>query len=119
MDERIYSLAISLSESLEKEEDVILLDQLEKELNDSFEVYSLSSKKDDCLDNYSRLKDVYDDNHPEVKQALKELQIAKENLNNHPLVKQYLEVYSRVRTLYMEIDRILFSEFKRGTCKWE
>ena len=116
MDERIYSLAESLSTSLENEPDVILLNKLEKELNDSYEVYLLSNKKDECLENYTRLKDVYDENHPEVIKALKALKEAKENLNNHPLVKEYLEVYSRVRDLYMEVDHILFSDFKRGNC---
>ena len=116
MDERIYNLAISLSDSLENEPDVILLNKLEKQMNDSFEVYQLSQKKDECLETYARLKEVYKDDHPEVKKALKELKLAKENLNNHPLVKQYLEIYSRVRNLYMEIDQILFSDYRRGNC---
>lgn len=116
MDERIYQLATSLSNSLENEEDVILLNKLEKELNDSYEVYKLSEKKDLCLETYSRLKDCFNDDHPDVIKALKELKAAKEELNNHPLVKQYLEVYSRVRDLYMEIDNILFSDLKRGHC---
>ncbi len=116
MDEKIYNLASSLSESLNNEPDVILLNKLEKELNDSYEVYSLSNKKDECLETYTRLKDAYGDDHPEVIEALKALKTAKENLNNHPIVKKYLEVYSRVRNLYMEIDNILFGDFKRGSC---
>ena len=116
MDERIYNLASSLSSSLEHEPDVVLLNKLEQELNDSYEVYALSNKKDDALETYTRLKEVYGENHPEVINALKQLKAAKENLNNHPLVKQYLEVYSRVRDLYMEIDNILFSDYKRGGC---
>ena len=116
MDERIYSLAANLSDSLSNEPDVILLKKLEKELDDSYEVYSLSVKKDDALEKYTRLKEILGENHPDVLKAIKELKEAKENLNKHPLVKQYLEVYSRVRDLYMEVDNILFADYKRGGC---
>ena len=116
MDEKIYFLAESLANSLSDEPDVVLLNTLEKELNDSFEVYTLSNKKDECLEKYTMLKDSLGEEHIETINALKELKVSKENLNNHPLVKHYLEVYSRVRNLYLEIDNILFSNFKRGGC---
>ena len=45
-----------------------------------------------------------------------ELQKAKEELNNHPLVKEYLEVYSRVRDIYLQINNILLNDFKGGKC---
>ena len=116
MDERIYNLALELSESLENDPNVVLLNKLDKELNDSYEVYTLSAKKDDALDNYTRMKDALGENHPETIKALKELSTAKENLNTHPLVKQYLEVYSKVRDLYMEVNNVLFNDYKRGGC---
>ena len=52
----------------------------------------------------------------EVINTLKNLKEAKENLANHPLVKSYLSIYNEVRDLYMEVDDILFSSFKRRSC---
>ena len=113
MDEHIYSLSIKLQESLTNCESSKRLNELEKELNDSFEVYTLCKKKDECLEKYTRLKDTLGENHEDTIKAIKELQKAKEELNNHPLVKEYLETYSKVRDTYLEVDDILFSDFRR------
>ena len=113
MDEHIYSLSIKLQESLANCESSKRLNELEKELNDSFEVYTLSKKKDECLEKYTRLKDALGEKHEDTIKAIKELQKAKEELNNHPLVKEYLESYSKVRDTYLEVDNILFSDFRR------
>ena len=116
MDEKIYLLANSLNEELNKDPRVIRLNELEKELNDSYDVYLLSNKKDEALDNYERLKESCSKDHELVKEALLKLKDAKEKLNNFPLVKEYLAQYSLVRDLYLEIDDILFSDFKKGKC---
>lgn len=116
MDELIYNLANKLNESLQNNDLVKELNRLEEELNNSYEVYQLSQKKDDALDIYSKLKDIYPEDHIEVKNALKNLSEAKTNLNSHPLVKSYLSIYNQVRDLYMEIDDILFSDFKGRSC---
>ena len=116
MDELIYNLASKLNESLQNNDLVKELNRLEKELNNSYEVYQLSQKKDDALDIYSKLKDIYPEDHIEVKNALKNLAEAKTKLNSHPLVKSYLSIYNQVRDLYMEIDDILFSDFKGRSC---
>ena len=116
MDEKIYLLANSLNEELNKDPRVIRLNELEKELNDSYDVYLLSNKKDEALENYERLKEAYSEDHELVKEALLKLKDAKEKLNNFPLVKEYLAQYSLVRDLYLEIDDILFSDFKKGKC---
>ena len=112
MNELVFDLASRLNESLIQDDRVIKLNALEKELNNSYEVYLLSQKKDECLETYSKLKDIYPIDHIEVKNALHNLKEAKENLSNHPLVKDYLSIYNEVRDLYMEIDDILFSDFK-------
>ncbi len=116
MDERIYSLTLKLKDSLEQLKINQELDKLDKELNDSYEVYLLSNKKDDALNNYNTLKDALGESHVDTLKALKELKTAKENLNNHPLVKQYLELYSKVRDIYLEIDHILFSDIFKRSC---
>ena len=113
MDEHIYNLANKLQESLTSNENTKRLEVLEKELNDSFEVYTLSKKKDERLEKYSNMKDALGENHEDTIKALKELQKAKEELNKHPLVKEYLETYSKVRDTYLEVDDILFGDFRR------
>lgn len=116
MEDKIYFLAKEINEELNNHPDVIFLNRLEKELNDSFEVYILSNKKDDALEKYISNKEAYGENSPEAEKSMKELSSTKEELNNHPLVKEYLSVYSRVRDLYLEIDHILLSDYKRGNC---
>lgn len=116
MNEKIYDLSSRLNESLLNDPRVKELNKLESELNNSYEVYLLSQKKDEALEMYTKLKDVYPDEHPEVKEALRKLVEAKKNLNEHPLVKSYLSIYNEVRDLYMEIDNILFSDFKEKHC---
>ena len=51
--------------------------------------------------------------------ALKELHEAKLNLDNHPLVREYLNAYAEVRELYGEINEILFSNFASNLCPKE
>ena len=116
MDEKIYFLAKSLNEELNKDPRVAKLNELEKALNDSYDVYVLSNKKDEALEEYSRLKEIYSEDSEELKVSLLKLKDAKEKLNNFPLVKEYLSQYALVRDLYMEVDNILFSEYKKGNC---
>lgn len=116
MDEKVYFLASEINEELNKSEDVKLLNELDKKLNDSFEVYTLSNKKDDALEKYISNKDLYGEDNEITIKSLRELQKAKEELNNHPLVKEYLEVYSRVRDIYLQINNILLNDFKGGKC---
>ena len=116
MDEKVYFLASEINEELNKSEDIKLLNELDKKLNDSFEVYTLSNKKDEALEKYISNKDLYGEDNEITIKSRKELQKAKEELNNHPLVKEYLEVYSRVRDIYLQINNILLDDFKGGKC---
>ena len=116
MDSKIYNLAKSLNEEINNDPRVIKLNELEKALNDSYEVYTLSNKKDEALEEYSRLKEIYPEDSEELKASLLKLKDAKEKLNNFPLVKEYLAQYALVRDLYLEVDNILFSEFRKGNC---
>ena len=112
MDDRLYFLSKEINESLNNHPLVILLNEKEKELNDSYEVYTLSNKKDEAMEIYLANKKRYGENHEETRKSLLNAKEAKENLNNHPLVKEYLEIYSKVRDLYMEINDIILGENK-------
>ena len=116
MDEKIYRLVISLNQEINNNPEVIRLNELEKALNDSYDVYALSNIKDGALEEYSRLKKIYPEDHELVKASLLKVKDAKEKLNNFPLVKEYLAQYAIVRDMYLEIDNILFSDFKKGKC---
>ena len=115
----IYSLSYELKELLANDERVILLDKLEKEMNDNEEVMALAYKKDVAATKYSDVLSHFSDDSEEAKKALKELSIAKEALNNHPLVKQYLKAYADVRDLYLQINEVLFSNFAPNLCPKE
>ncbi len=112
MDMVIYSLANKLHDSLHNDERVKTLEALEKELNDSYEVYTLSQKKDEALSDYERFKKIYPLESEELKPFLLNLKKCKEELNNHPLVAKYLKAYSEVRDLYFEVDQILFGDLR-------
>ena len=116
MDDKIYLLAKSLNEALNSDSNVLKLKSLEKELNDSYEVYTLSNKKDEALNNYLDLKSALGEDNSKTKDALLKLKAAKEELNNHPFVKEYLSVYSKVRDIYLEVDRIILGDFKKENC---
>ena len=105
----IYSLSYELKEMLANDERVILLDKLEKEMNENEEVMALAYQKDVAVTNYNDTLNHFASDSEEVKKAQHELHLKKEALDNHPLVRQYLNAYSQVRDLYFELNDILFS----------
>ena len=106
----IYSLSYELKELLANDERVILLDKLEKEMNDNEEVMALAYQKDVAVSNYNDALNHFANDSEEVKIAQHELHLKKEALDNHPLVRQYLDAYSQVRDLYFALNDILFSQ---------
>ena len=112
MEDRLYFLASEINDSLRNHPLVIELNKKEKELNDSFEVYNLSKKKDEMMDIYLANKENCGEDSEVTIESLKAAKKAKEELNNHPLVKEYLSIYSKVRDLYMEIDDIVLGGVK-------
>ena len=106
----IYHLASELKEMLDNDERIILLNKLEKELNNNEEVMALSYQKDVAVSSYSDALNHYANDSEEIKKYRHELFIKKEALDNHPIVKDYLNAYSKVRDLYFEINEILFGD---------
>lgn len=105
----IYSLSYELKELLANDERVILLDKLEKEMDNNEEVMALAYQKDMALSKYNDALNHFANDSEEVKKAQHELHLKKEALDNHPLVRDYLNAYSKVRDLYFELNDILFS----------
>ena len=109
MEEKLYSLAFTLKELLSHDERIILLDTLEKKLNENEEVMALAYQKDVAATNYSDALNHFSESSEEVKKAQVALFEKKKALDNHPLVREYLDAYSKVRDLYFAINDILFS----------
>ena len=119
MSKDIYQKASDFKESLDNDPRILLLNKLEKEINENEEVMALAYQKDMASVKYSDILSHFSQESKEAKQALKELSLAKEKLNSHPLVKEYLKVYGEVRDLYMEINEVLFSDFSANLCPKE
>lgn len=105
----IYSLSYELKELLSQDERVVLLNKLEKEMNDNEEVMALAYQKDLAITNLSDAINHFGENSEEAKKAQHELFLKKEALDNHPLVRDYLKAYQEVRELYFDLNDILFS----------
>ena len=109
MEKDIYSLAFELKELLAQDERIIKLNELEKKMNENEEVMALSYQKDLAVSAYSDALNHFSEDSKEVKEARHNLFLAKEKLDNHPLVKEYLKAYNKVRDLYFNMNDILFS----------
>ena len=105
----IYSLSYELKELMSQDERVILLNKLEKEMNDNEEVMVLAYQKDLAISNLNDAINHFGENSKEAKEAQHELFLKKEALDNHPLVRDYLKAYQEVRELYFNLNDILFS----------
>ena len=106
----IYTLSNELSDLLKNDERILLLNKLEKEMNENEEVMALAYQKDVAVSNYSDALNHYANDSEEIKKYRHELFVRKEALDNHPIVKDYLNAYSKVRDLYFEINEILFGD---------
>lgn len=112
MDEKIYLLVEELKATLDGDERIIHLNKIEKEMNENEEVILLSYKKDLAASSYSDLLKIYNEENEQVIIARKKLLEAKNNLDNHPVVREYLKSFQEVRTLLYEVNNILFDDFK-------
>ena len=119
MNESIGEKVSTLKSMLDSDERIVALNKLDKEMSNNEEVMKLSYALDVASSKYSDMLSIYSENSKEVKEARLALVKAKENLYSHPLVKQYLEEYKKVRELYAEIDDILFSDFAVKLCPKE
>ena len=110
--EDIYSLSYELKDLLSNDPRIILLNELEKKMNENEEVMRLAYQKDLAINDYSDALNHYQKDSKEVKEAQHNLHLKKEELDNHPLVRDYLKAYSEVRDLMFQINDILFSNLK-------
>ena len=103
---------VSLKEAIDKDPDILKLNEIEERLNKSEDVMALSYKKDVALREYEDILRFFKEDPKEAKEKQASLAEAKYNLDTHPLVKEYNEAYKKVRDLFKEINDILFKEFE-------
>lgn len=112
MNEQILNKCQLLKEAIEKDPRILLLNQLEKEIENNEEVMVLSYKKDVALANYEDVIKYFKDDQDKIQKAQKLLAESKYNLDIHPLVKQYNKAYLEVKLMYEEINKQLFYIFR-------
>lgn len=116
MTEELIDLIYRLKDSLSKETDIIKLEALENEMNNSTEVAILASKKENASDDYNFALTHFSQDSEEVQVAQKKLYEAKKELDTNPLVVKYMAQYKIVRNFYDQINDILFSIINKEKC---
>ena len=115
MNEKIYNLTKELKSLLDADPRIVKLNELEKQIESDEEVIALAYAKDVASTEYSDILKIYSEDAPEAKSCRDKLIEAKTKLESHPLVKKYNKTYVEVKFLLLEINRILFKDY-RGNC---
>lgn len=116
MEETVYLKAIKLKETIEKDTRFIELNKIEKEMNENKEVISLVYAKDVASSEYSDILNHFSKDSETAIKYQKKLYEAKKALEEHPLVREYLNKYQKVRMMYEEINEILFASLNPLLC---
>ena len=119
MEKSIFDKSYQLKNELQNDHRIAELNRLEKAINENEEVMALAYKKDMAADNYSEMVRLFKQDSEEAKTAMKALSEAKEKLDSHPLVREYISAYQKVRDLYEEMNSILFSSLNAELCSKE
>ena len=95
----IYTLAYELKELLDADQRIKDLDTKEEIMKNDEEVKALVNKKEQAISLYMNSSE----------QGQKVLHQSKLELDNNPIVRDYLDAYIKVRDLFFEMNDILFS----------
>jgi cell fate (sporulation/competence/biofilm development) regulator YlbF (YheA/YmcA/DUF963 family) len=116
----LYLDTCALKEALMNDPRIIRLNDLEKKMNEDDSVMALAYQKDVASSRYSDILSIYcKEDAPEVKKAREELIEAKTTLYEHPLVREYLDVYQSVRSIYQRINNNIISLIDPDMCPKE
>jgi cell fate (sporulation/competence/biofilm development) regulator YmcA (YheA/YmcA/DUF963 family) len=119
MNKTIYEKIIDLADLLNNREEVKELHKLEEKMESNEEVIRLSINKSTFESEYSDLLNYYSPTSKEAKESLKKLYEAKLALDNHPLVREYYELFRKVNEPlhYLEFNLLnKFTTSKYGNC---
>ena len=111
MNESLLAKVESLKSALEKDERVLLLNEVEERMNKDEEVMKLAYQKDMALLAFEDALKHFPESSQEVKDAQNRLYKSKLALDEHPLVIEYKQKYKAVRELYDQVNKELFFDF--------
>ncbi len=120
MKKEIYLDVYNLKEALANDSRIIHLNELEKKMNNDDSVMALAYQKDIASSRYGDMLTIYSNEEvDEVKNARDELIKAKSLLYMHPLVKEYLDAFQAVRSIYQNINKNIFALMDTDLCPQE
>ncbi len=108
--------AYVLKDEMEKDERVINLKKAEKAMENCEDVMRLSYAFSCAQDEYNDILKHFEIDSAEAKKYQKKLFEVKRKLDEHPLVKNYLQHYQKVRLMYEDIQESVFRPFTKGGC---
>lgn len=110
MDEKIINLAFALKDEISKDPLILKLNNIEKDMENNEEVIALAYQKDIVETNYSDILKIYNESSNEAQSCYKKLLEKKNNLENHPIVKEYYRLFREVRAFYQDLNDLLFKD---------
>lgn len=115
--EKVFELAYELKKMLIEDSRIVSLNDAEEKMNNSDEVIKLTYQKDILSDKYSDLLKYFAPDSDEVKSAQKNLFLAKKELEENELVRDYLSKYQQVRMMFDFVNKELFSLLNIDLCE--
>ena len=109
MGKDIYTIAYELKDLFASDSRINDLNEKEKLMKENEEVLALVKKKDLAVMQYEKSLKISTKDNKEEQKALHQ---SKLELDNHPVVRAYLDAYVKVRDLYFAINDILFAGLK-------
>lgn len=113
MNEKAICSVESLKKAIDEDPRVLLLNELDQKISKNEEVKKLSTSLKEKEKEYSFFLTHYGAKNTKTIAMQHSLYEAKLVLDSHPLVKEYSSAYIAVRDLYMLIDDILFSPYRK------
>lgn len=113
MDGSLLEKIYALKDAINNDPRVLDLLKKEKNMEENEEVMVLSYHYSRAQDEYNNALKHYKEDSDEIKIYQKKLFEAKQKLDSHCLVKDYLKAYKEVRLMYKEIEELIINPFIR------
>lgn len=114
---KYLELTYELKSLIENDPRYLLLKEKERAMEENEEVMALSYQKDMREIELSDALRHFDDSSAEVNKAKVALFRASSTLDEHPVVKEYLDAYQEFKKILDEVNGILFGDLKRKKCQ--
>ncbi|MCQ2798342.1 MAG: YlbF family regulator [Bacilli bacterium] len=115
MEENLLRSLNELKAAIDGDFRVLAMLEAEKEMYQDETIVPLVQRKNAAEEDYELAIKIHGENSLEAKEKEKALYLAKKELDEHPSVKKYNDAFIVVRDIYMEIDDVIFSPFRKKT----